>query len=516
MKRIFLFAAIFFAAGVMAETSVNWCSAITNNAEFGASSVTSVMAYADSSVLIAGRFATCTETPDAATFLNEQVVGAPFTPTMSQSNNNLLITKVAPNGDVLWMLHSDRGTGEALAVPTADGGALVFATMTHTQKNALGDDYILRLKNKEEELCSAKRTYDGVNTIQYGLVLRVTKDGKASVSAEISNTGENKNAFGAINWTNDDEHYYLLLNDTADITVNTETISPETGGSMVVLVFDQEGQYKRELHTSDHPITSRSGQLICRGNNLYVATVMEAEELQNIYLYRWSLTSDDHQADTIWGAKENNKNVIQVKALYVDEKEEFAYVVGGLNGGIKIGQDTLHQTSGSLVPFIVKYDLTQRDIVNGYAHASTGIGGASAIFAREDTLYVYEYDWGSTSGNRIRLEAFDASLEPQKEIGLLNTQAMEVSKDGIMVGDDVVFNINTGKGATLSFVADPEQTLTTPVISGFVASVHLFEPTSSEGIENLQQIKKAQKQLRDGQIVIIRNNTTYSIIGQQL
>lgn len=516
MKRISIFAAILVAVNVMAENGINWFSAIDNHAEYGSSSVTSVLAYEDSSVLIAGSFATCTEEPAAATFLNKEVVGAPFTPNMSQTNKNILVAKVQRNGEVVWMIHSDRGNGEAIAVPTADGGALVFATVTHTQKNALGDDFVLRLKNGEEELCSAKRESDGENSFQYGFVVRVTPDGKASIAAEVSNTGDEKNAFGVINWANDDEHYYLLLNDTAVITVNDQTITPKAGGSMVVLVFDEEGAYQRALLTKGQPVSSRSGQLVCLNNNLYVASVVDANDLQNIYLYRWSLTTEYEAMQIIPGAVDNKKNIIQVKAQYVDADGRFAYIVGGLNGGLTIGNDTLHQPSGKLVPFVVKYDWTEHKAVAGYVHESTGIGGASAIFERADTLYVYAYDWGSASGNRIRLEAMNTALQLQREIGLLNTKAMEVTKDGIMVGEDVIFNINTGKGATLSFVADPEVSLTTPVISGFVASVRVFTAPQPDGISNTQVVEPVHKQMHNGQIVIIRDKKQYTIIGQQL
>ena len=514
MKRLSFIVALFVATTIMAETSVNWYSVIDNNAEFGASSVTSVAAYADHSILVAGRFATCTEQPEPATFMGEQVVGAPFTPNMSQTNNNILITKIKPDGEVVWMIHSDRGTGEAIATPTADGGALVFATMTHTQKNELGDDFVLRMKHKDEVLCSAKRSFDGTNTIQYGFVLRVSHDGQATISAEVSNTGDNKNAFGMINWVSDGENYYLLLNDTADITINDQTISPVQGGSMVVLAFNQDGQYIRELHTQDQPISSRSGQLFYRNNALYMTTVVDVDEFQSIYLHRWSLNSDEQQGAIIRGVKENNKNVIQVKALYVDKESRFVYLVGGLNGGMQIGDDVLHQPSGKLVPFIVKYDLADGEAVAGYAHESTGIGGASALFEHDDRIYVYEYDWGSTSGNRVRLEAFDKQLQPQEEIGLLNTVAMEVSKDAVLANGDVVFNINTGKGATLSFVADPNATVTTPSISGFVGSVRLFEPLP-EALDMITPDTKAHKVLKNGQIVIRHDATTYSILGEK-
>lgn len=517
MKRITLVAALIVAASMMAENSINWFSAIDNHAEFGSSSVTSVLDYSDSSVLIAGNFATCTEEPDEATFLGQSIVGAPFTPNMSQTNKNILLTKVRPDGTVVWMLHSDRGNGEAIAIPTADGGALAFATMTYTQKNALGDDYVLRLKHGDQELCSAKRPSDGENSIQYGLLLRISAEGEASITAEVSNTGEEKNGFGAISWATDGSHYYLLLNDTTVITVNEQAITPEAGGSMVVLSFDQFGQYERALISKNQPVSSRSGQLFCRGNQLYALSVVATDEMaNNIYLYRWALGADDEQCMIIPGAVVKNKNVIQPKALYVDADNRFAYIVGGLNGGLVIGDQTLKQASGKLVPFIVKYDLKEHKAVKGYFHESTGIGGASAIFSRKDSLYVHEYDWGSTSGNRIRLEVFDTNLEPQEEIGLLNTKAQEVSKDAVIVNGNVVFNINTGKGATLSFVADPNITLTTPAISGFVASVQLFEPDPESAVESATLPATCTKQLCDGQILIIRDGHSYNALGAQV
>ena len=285
---------------------------------------------------------------------------------------------------------------------------------------------------------------------------------------------------------------------------------------MVVLTFNEQGHFQGSLQTKGQAVSSRSGQLVCRNNALYAATVVDVNKLQSIYLYRWSLDSEEQQGTILQGVKVNDKNVIQVKALHVDKDGKTAYIAGGLNGGLQIDQETLEQPSGKLVPFIVQYDLTEGKAVAGYAHESTGIGGASALFERQDTIYVFEYDWGVTSGNRVRLAAFDKQLKRKKEIGLLNTKAMETSKDAVLAGGDVIFNINTGKGATLSFVADPEATLTTPVISGFVGSVHLFDSAEPSGVEDVHTEMGVSKSIHNGQVVIIRNRQMYSITGQKL
>ena len=54
-----------------------------------------------------------------------------------------------------------------------------------------------------------------------------------------------------------------------------------------------------------------------------------------------------------------------------------------------------------------------------------------------------------------------------------------------------------------------------PVISVFVGSVRVFEP-GPDGVEQVSIIIPSRKLLRNGQIVIIRANKTYSIIGQEL
>lgn len=525
MKKIFLLAALAISASMMAQESINWFSAIESNATkdgsaaVGNNDLKSISAYTDGSVVVAGKFASCQETPATATFMGEEFVGAPYTVNMSTSNNNIFISKISKAGEVQWLLHSNRGNGEVVAIATADGGALAFATVAHTDENKLADNKNLQLLNGETELAAA--THDFVNkNFQFGELVKIAADGQsATIVGELLNQGES-NDFAVLNWDTDGENYYLLVIVKSEVKFGETALTPFEGGSLAVLKFDQDGQLLGHVLTDEIALTSSTSNLSCAGGKIYVGTIATIDELQSILLKTYNADLTPAREDIILGAVVNGKNLIQLKKVLVSENGNTAYVAGSVNGGIQLADDeVLENAANKYHAFVVKYDFASRKAVKAHEHSSVAanIGQMTDLFELDGALYGFGYEMQVKDGNGIYLIKFDADLTAEETIGLFKTSGTETTWNAVNADGNVVLAANTAANKDLVFVADADEakSVKTSTMSRILASITLAkkQPTA---IESNQTAVKAQKVLRDGQVLIIRNGQIFNALGAQV
>ena len=519
MKKIFLFAALVLSASMMAQESINWFSAIESNATkdgtaaVGSNSLPSISAYADGSVLAAGAFASCQVTPATATWLGESFVGAPFTVDQNNSNNNLAIAKINKAGEVQWLLHSDRGNGDAVAVATADGGALVFATVKHTDSDAQGDHKNLRLLNGASELATA--THDFVSKdFQFGELIKVAANGAtATIAGELLNQGTS-NDFTALNWASDGTNYYLLLIIKKAVKFGETTLTPFDGGSLAILKFDQAGQLLGSVLTDKQALTSSTSNLSCDGEKLYVGTVAAIDAVNSFLLKTYNADLTLAREDTIKGVVVNTKNVMQLKKVLV--KDGAAFVAGAVNGGIELEGENLENDANKNKAVVVKYDFASRKATKAYLHGE-GIGTVTDIFTYDGGLFGFGYEMQKKDGNGIYFVQFDpANLAAVDTIGLFITSGTETTWNAVNADGNIVFAANTAKNLDLKFKADDTKSVKTSTLSRILASVTLKTPVAT-AIENVEtKTVKARKVVRDGQVLIIRDGKIYNILGANI
>ena len=522
MKKIFFFAALVFSASMMAQESINWFSAIESNATkdgtaaVGNNSLSSISAYENGSVVVAGTFASCQETPATATFMGEEFVGAPFTVDQNNSNKNVLVSKINKDGEVQWLLHSNRGNGDAVAIATADGGALVFATVGHTDSDVQGDHKNLQLLNGEKELVAA--THDFVNkNFQFGELIKVATDGEsASIVGELLNQGTS-NDFTALNWATDGTNYYLLVIVKKEVKFDETTLTPFDGGSLAVLKFDQDGKLLGNVLTDEMALTSTTSAIDCSADKVCVGTIATIDGLQSILLKTYNAADLTlAREDTIEGAVVNTKNLVQLKSLLVTEDAIFA--AGAVNGGIKIGEDTLKNANNKLHGFVAKLDLASGETVKAYEHSTVAanIGAITDLFEQNGALYAFGYEMQVKDGNGIYLVELDKNLAAQDTIGLFKTSGTETTWDAVNADGNVVLAANTAKNLDLKFAADESKSVKTSTMSRILASVTLKapKPTAVDSIQNSDV--RSQKVVRNGQLLIIRDGKTFNALGAQV
>lgn len=521
MKKIFFFVALAISASMMAQESINWFSAIESNATtdgssvVGSNSLPSISAYADGSVVATATFASCQTTPATATWLEQSFVGAPFEVYMSQNNSNVLVAKVNKAGEVQWLIHSDRGNGDAVAVATADGGALVFATVKHTDSDAQGDHKNLQLLNGEDVLVAA--THDFVSKdFQFGELVKVGADGNSAVIAgELLNQGTS-NDFAAVNWDTDGTNYYLLLIIKKEVKFGETTLTPFEGGSLAILKFDEDGQLLGNVLTDKLALTSSTSNLFCDGEKLYVGTVAAIDGVNSFLLKTYNADLNLLRDDTIKGLVVNTKNVLQLKKVFV--KDGAAFVAGAVNGGIELADGNLENAANKNLAVVVKYDLAARKATNAYLHGA-GIGQISDMFMHEGGLYGFGYEMQKKDGNGIYFIQLDpANVAAVDTVGLFITSGTETTWNAVEADGNIVLSANTAKNLDLKFTADQSKSVKTTTMSRILASVTLKAPkptpTAVESVET--KTVKAQKTVRNGQVLIIRDGKAYNVLGVQL
>ena len=522
MRKIFFIAALAISASLMAQESINWYSAIESNATtdgttaVGNNTLGSISAYADGSVVAAGSFASCQLTPAAASFLGKSFTGAPYTVNMQTSNNNIWVSKVNKAGQAQWLLHSTRGNGDAIAIATPNGGALVFATTGHTDENAQADDKTLVLMNGTSELLPITHTFVNKN-VKYGALFAVAADGNSvTCTGELLNQGTTHD-FTALNWSTDGSYYYLLVVIKKAVKFGETTLTPFTGGSLAVLKFDQSGALLGSVLTDQVAMTSTTSNIACSSDKVYVGTVVAIDGLQSILMKTYSTDLTLLRNDTIMGAKENNKNVVQVKRVYPSADGKALYVAGAVNGGLKMGADTLHNVSGKLIGFVIKYDFESKLMTKAYMYGNgANISTITDMFAYKNELYAYGYDWQKKDGNGICMIQLDANLAAMDTTGLFLTSGSEATWNAVEADGNIVFAANVAKGKELKFAADNTKSVQTSTLSRILASVKLSDPVST-AIETVAPAAvKAQKIIRNGQVLIIRDGKTYNTLGARV
>lgn len=520
MKKIFFFVtALALSATMMAQESINWFSAIESNASngttvVGQAALKSISAYDDGSVIAAGSFASCGLEPATATWFEQSFVGAPFTVNMQQTNSNVLVAKVSKAGEIQWLLHSNRGNGEAVAIATADGGALVFATVGHTDNDTQGDHKNLQLLNGETVLVSAEHNF--VEKLQYGELVKVAADGASAVIAgELLNQGTS-NDFEAVNWATDGVNYYLLLIIKKEVKFGETTLTPFEGGSLAILKFNEDGELLGSALTDGKALTSTTSNLFCDGEKLYIGTVAAVEGVNSFLIETFGTDLTFVREDIIKG-KVVTKNVLQVKKVFV--KDNVAYIAGAVNGGIELEGDDIENDINKLLGVVVKYDFASSKATKAYLHESTAIGGITDIFTWKKKLFAYGYDYANKTGEGIYLIQFDDDLKDEDLIGLFITPAgIESSWNAVQADGNIVLAALTPKGKDLKFTADESKSVNTTTNSRLLASVTLKAPADTPtAVENTNiMANKAQKVVRDGQILIIRDGKTFNALGAQI
>ena len=152
----------------------------------------------------------------------------------------------------------------------------------------------------------------------------------------------------------------------------------------------------------------------------------------------------DLDLSTLWasvipGATVNETNSIQLETMDFNTTGDRFYLGGGVQGGIVISETkTVSSQSTMYNGFVVEVNANDGTVLNGIVAQNKSIGKTYGIVANSDSIYVYGYDWGRSSGGQVYLDSYDLNLNPIHQYALLNNNKMPTAWGCAVDGDKMV------------------------------------------------------------------------------
>lgn len=422
-----------------------------------------------------GNFGTTQAAGTTATFLGQTFTGVAYTNGNSYGKN-LLVVKHDADGNVSWTMNSNKGDIDASNssfIPTSDGGVFLALDTRYTGGNEFNDDVIFQAENSDG--ITTQVTFDCSFWAHQPLFVKVDNQGDvewtklaycdttARPNATFYNYGT-PDAFDIYDVAVDDAgNYYVVGRIKADFTIDNTTIpshnndtwngdSQKSCGNAFILKLNSEGNYVSHLVTSGSAEYDQLKTATVHNGKLYVAGHYKGNGSNSIGLGGQTLTVGSETgmwvacldlnltvswATAIPGATVNNKNSIQMETMNFNTTGDRFYLGGGVQGGIVINETTISSKSDMYNGFVVEVNANDGTVLNGVVAQNNSIGKVYGIVANSDSIYVYGYDWGRSSG-QVYLDSYDLTLTPAHQYGLLNNSSMPTAWGCAVDGDKMV------------------------------------------------------------------------------
>ena len=442
MKNLFLLLFISIASLTTASAdettgfSFNWARTIDSNS----SDSPRTLAFDNEGNILA--LANFGSTTDTEVRFDDLAIGngAPYEG--SSSNNNMLLAKISPAGELLWNVTSSWGDFSAANssfAPTADGGAIVVMKMRHTNRDVAGNGILLALNDANGNTTELKwekpadlwayqgalARIDGSGNVLWAKLIPVDTSAQPAATSESAKLGTTDGADFKTIAVDDESNIYIGLSLRKAVTFYTSSgdnvaidptntadwngSSSSDAGNMCIVKLDSEGNYLNHfLPEGNTGVESIHGMRI-DGNNIYFVATATAPESGNgeltIGTDSFTLTEfDDIILGSIntdmepdwavcypaYGCIEDQKHTTQVKNLNL--LDGYLYVTGAVKGGFgndNSGED-FTTTGKPLEGFIIKADAGNGNWIAGATHGE-GISGYFATIKAGNDIYAYGY-----------------------------------------------------------------------------------------------------------------------------
>jgi len=548
MKRIFTLLFIVCAVCAQAQT-FDWLTTLSASETTKAQTNIQFAAYyADSSVLVFGNYGSLKAT-DTGVLGDQQYNGAEYG-TASGYNKNFILAKLDKEGKALWAVHSEDGDvndSQSAVALTSDGGAVLALKFRHCDRNKQSGVVapLYKIIDASGEAYSRDLEYPGA-WIHQPVLVRVDKDGKVTVlkdmwvSTEQAAKGEGltTDAFSFSAAVEDaDGNIYIAGSQSLNMALGTDTLyarpQPEWDGTTTngryngfVLKLDASLQYIAHTTSEGAVQNDKPACMAIHANKLYLSGLAKAEasatlsidgkqaEVKELSVLNACLTTD-LQAEWLTATpvvRFNNKQGNNLYQILLSKDGKTLYVTGGMQGAVVVNSDTIHSGGEQLSTmndgYIYAYSTLDGGLAKAAVIGSTTLNLNHGAVEHGDSIYVYNYFFGN-----IRQVVYDSNLTPCNETSLATGGGSSTLVYTASLNGQVLLALRS-KGGTNFNVFDETVNIPGLWFNTLVAFHWDEEPITA--LETVETGKVVNKVLRDGQIVIIRDKQTYSIIGQQL
>ena len=418
--------------------------------------------------------------------LGEDMTGAPYSGT--SYNNNIMLVKHDFNGNALWKIYSKNGDVDVSSsdyTPTADGGAFLALKARHTSANFYGNDILLQLvgNNGTETTISFSFPDAEYHNVYQPVFVKVDADGNISSAVRATvdwNPVDNPassytwgisdgfSLYGAAQDANGNFFVTGNLRRTMHIGENeilAHNVADWDGGSgfagsAFVLKLNSDLTYNSHIVTGGSSVGETAKQMKYKDGKLYVAGYLKGSNAV-VSLGDSQVTPDDKYSfwtarvnasdlsvdylSLVQGAQVNNKNFMQLNALEIAPDNSSFFVAGGIQGGFKIGQDTVSAQGTMYAGFVFRCNSATGVADKGFVKQTSGISNSFGIAVNADSVFVYGYNWATTPKS-LYFDSFNRNLETStshilgESTGSITANSCAVKGDSLLIAARVQAN----------------------------------------------------------------------------
>ncbi|MBR6067129.1 MAG: T9SS type A sorting domain-containing protein [Bacteroidales bacterium] len=418
--------------------------------------------------------------------LGEDMTGAPYSGT--SYNNNIMLVKHDFNGNALWKIYSKNGDVDVSSsdyTPTADGGAFLALKARHTSANFYGNDILLQLvgNNGTETTISFSFPDAEYHNVYQPVFVKVDADGNISSAVRATvdwNPVDNPassytwgisdgfSLYGAAQDANGNFFVTGNLRRTMHIGENeilAHNVADWDGGSgfagsAFVLKLNSDLTYNSHIVTGGSSVGETAKQMKYKDGKLYVAGYLKGSNAV-VSLGDSQVTPDDKYSfwtarvnasdlsvdylSLVQGAQVNNKNFMQLNALEIAPDNSSFFVAGGIQGGFKIGQDTVSAQGTMYAGFVFRCNSATGVADKGFVKQTSGISNSFGLAVNADSVFVYGYNWATTPKS-LYFDSFNRNLETSashilgESTGSITANSCAVKGDSLLIAARVQAN----------------------------------------------------------------------------
>ena len=418
--------------------------------------------------------------------LGEDMTGAPYYGT--SYNNNIMLVKHDFSGNALWKIYSKNGDVDVSSsdyTPTADGGAFLALKARHTSANFYGNDILLQLvgNNGTETTISFSFPDAEYHNVYQPVFVKVDADGNISSAVRATvdwNPVDNpassytwgiSDGFSLYGAAQDASGNFFVtgnLRRTMHIGENeilAHNVADWDGGSgfagsAFVLKLNSDLTYNNHIVTGGSSVGETAKQMKYKDGKLYIAGYLKGSNAV-VSLGDSQVTPDDKYSfwtakvnasdlsvdylSLVQGAQVNNKNFMQLNALEIAPDNSSFFVAGGIQGGFKIGQDTVSAQGTMYAGFVFRCNSATGVADKGFVKQTSGISNSFGLAVNADSVFVYGYNWATTPKS-LYFDSFNRNLETSashilgESTGSITANSCAVKGDSLLIAARVQAN----------------------------------------------------------------------------
>ena len=418
--------------------------------------------------------------------LGEDMMGAPYSGT--SYNSNIMLVKHDFSGNALWKIYSKNGDVDVSSsdyTPTADGGAFLALKARHTSANFYGNDILLQLvgNNGTETTILFSFPDAEYHNVYQPVFVKVDADGNISSAVRATvdwNPVDNPassytwgisdgfSLYGAAQDANGNFFLTGNLRRTMHIGENeilAHNVADWDGGSgfagsAFVLKLNSDLTYNSHIVTGGSSVGETAKQMKYKDGKLYIAGYLKGSNAV-VSLGDSQVTPDDKYSfwtarvnasdlsvdylSLVQGAQVNNKNFMQLNALEIAPDNSSFFVAGGIQGGFKIGQDTVSAQGTMYAGFVFRCNSATGVADKGFVKQTSGISNSFGLAVNADSVFVYGYNWATTPKS-LYFDSFNRNLETSishilgESTGSITANSCAVKGDSLLIAARVQAN----------------------------------------------------------------------------